>query len=144
MSALLILAGVAPGKYGANIIRNGTFISSSGWTTELGWSISGGQASKTTPGGGSLIWTFDSDLPIATYELTYTISNWTVGDGSNYVQPQLRRTAGSGILNGTSQTGNGTFTDTFTTTLEEQQLRFNPSALGDFKLDNVIFRRKYY
>lgn len=144
MSALLVLAVAAPGNYGANLIRNGTFSSSSGWTLGLGWSISGGSASKTTSGGGSLIWVFDDDLPVATYELTYTVSNWTVGDGSNYVQPQLKRTAGSAILNGTVRTGNGTFTDVFTLASDEQELWFNPSGLADFKLDNVIFRRKYY
>ena len=85
------------------LIVNGDFSSSGGWTEGSSWTIGGGNATCT--GAYSLLTTAVGDTVSSSYKVKYTIENWAGGG---------IRTSVGGYDNTTYQTSNGTYTEIMT------------------------------
>jgi hypothetical protein len=92
----------------ANIVQNGTFDTDSDWTKGTGWSISGGTANAISQG--SFVNLSQSNVVESgkIYAITFTISNYVTGEA----QPLVGGT--SAVGDGTSRSGNGTYTENIT------------------------------
>jgi hypothetical protein len=121
-------------QYGDNLITNGDFSSSSGWTTPSDWTITSGEA-RHTAGIGVLQGT-SANVGAWEVEVTFTISNFS-GSAGVYVT--------YGGDTGTTRAANGTFTEVLNTSSGATSINFNPVNASDtFRIDNVIARRKFY
>jgi hypothetical protein len=115
-------------QLGPNVIVNGTFDADTDWSKGPGWTIAGGVASCD----GSQIGVTDlqqSALEAGkTYQLTYTILNYSAGN----LQPIVGGTFG------TSRNSDGTFTEILTSGSVIFRLRGDVNFIGE--VDNVIVR----
>lgn len=114
-----------------NIIANGGFASSTGWTLGSGWTISGGKAAST--GAGSLTQTVPGQVGIAgSYAITFTVSGYSGGSGV-YVS--------LGSTNGTVRSSDGTFTETVAAA-SFTQVGINPvTGAESFSVESISIRR---
>jgi len=92
-------------ELGSELVTNGTFDTDSNWSKGTGWSISGGTANAISQG--SFVNLIQSNVVQSgkTYEVTFTISNYVTGEA----QPLVGGT--SVVGDGTSRSGNGTYTE---------------------------------
>ena len=114
----------------SDIVTNGGFDADSDWTKTGGTSISGGKATVTGASGTSLLY---QSLIIegTTYELVYTVSDYSLSSGA------------TAVINNDGTTiqaisGNGTFTAIFTHVIASGNLIFRATnGTNSYKLDNV-------
>jgi len=115
---------------GTNFVANGTFTgNANSWTVGSGWTYNSNAVDHNTNGTANLSQT-PTITPRAglTYEITYTISNFTVGGDLTV-----------GFGGGTSIrtiTGNGTYTEIITAT-GAGDLYFTPPNSGRFTIDTI-------
>ena len=115
----------------AAVVTNGTFITDSGWTKGDSWSIdTNKQAASYAAGGTDTLYQSVGALDSSQYEVIYTVFNY-VGAGSI--------TASLGTASGAARTGNGTYTETITSSgSNPDRLTFTPaSGVTSFDLDFV-------
>jgi hypothetical protein len=128
-SGEVAIAGNRAVSLGRNVVINGTFDADTDWSKGTGWTIAGGVASCD----GSQVGATDlqqSALEAGkTYQLTYTILNYSAGN----LQPIVGGTFG------TSQNSDGTFTETLTAGSVIFRLRGDVNFIGD--VDNVIIQQ---
>lgn len=114
------------------LIVNGGFDTDTDWTKGAGVTISGGTANFS--GFNSSL---DPSTPLTlvdgtTYELTYTITDYTSGD----ITPRF---TGSPFVLGTTRNAAGTYTETLTANANSANLSFRTVALIG-SIDNVILK----
>ena len=114
-----------------DLIVNGDFSSSDGWTEGSSWTIGGGNATCT--GAYSLLSRDVGDTFNNSYKVKYTAENWSSG--------RIRTSVG-GYDNTTYQTGNGTYTEIMTASNPSSNTLFYfiPS-LGVLSVDNISVKR---
>ncbi len=111
---------------GRNIIINGTFDDTSAWVTGVNWAITGGVATAT---GATTDNMRQAVLTVGkTYKITYTISG--------YVSGGINAKAGSAGFVGTTNSANGTYTDTLVAA-GDTYLRIAPVTSFTGSIDNV-------
>lgn len=121
-------------QYGDNLITNGDFASSSGWTVPGDWAISGGEADHTA--GIGVLQGTSANVGAWDVEVTFTITNFS-GSAGVYVT--------YGGDTGTTRAANGTFTEVLTTAAGSATINFNPVNASDtFTIDTVSARHKFY
>jgi hypothetical protein len=97
---------------GNNYVKNGEFYYDQYWTKGTGWTIDTAHPAHAECDGTQTGWSYltqdlaDYLVGGKTYEVTYTISNYSAGN--------FRISLGGGTTAGTSRSANGTYTDTFT------------------------------
>ena len=138
-SLILIPSGVKVGKvysakpvptFGAELITNGDFATDTDWTKGSGWTISGGTASAVSATGELSQTGIDFDTS-KTYRIEYVISGYS---GSGGVKARLKGAVwNTGIL----RNGNGSFTETITSTGENYVFAFVTSSSFSGSIDNV-------
>ena len=131
MSALLMV--VSPFPSITSLFTNGTFASDTGWTKEVGWTISGGAAHKNG-GDASTLYQSAALVAGATYRFTYTISNYSTGN----LRPSF---SGGSLVYGPTRTSNGTFTDDVVAVTGNNVAGFTGASTSIFDLDNVSLVR---
>lgn len=90
---------------GRNLVLNGDFASDTLWTKGAGWTISSGAAHAAAAAAGQLLSQSITGLVIGkTYEVTWTLSNYSAGS--------VRLLVGSSGTGSTTKSANGTFTET--------------------------------
>lgn len=110
------------------LVSNGTFTgNATGWTLASGWQYSSNTVLKNGNGTGTLAEDAFAAVVGHTYQVTYTISSWTVGT----VTPSL------GGVTGTAVGADGTYTERFTAT-STAGIAFTPTNTARFTIDNVI------
>jgi len=87
---------------GANLVTNGDFASGTGWTTGSFWAISGGTATKSAGGVGTLTRSFSDSVAGKVYRVEIDITSITPGAGNLTV----RFTGGTSVI-GSSYTTAG-------------------------------------
>ena len=119
---------------GGELVTNGNFASGASWTTDTGWTISGGAANSDGTGFGSV----NQDLGLgrlvnAYYSITYTILN--------YVSGSVKAGVG-GALVPYQHFANGTYTDIVTTGNNplDGKLYFSSSAFNG-SITNVSVKK---
>jgi len=115
------------GGVGSELITNGDFSSSSGWTLDSNASVSGGKLVLASSSGISYQ-TLDLDDGAA-YEVTFTIENLTSGT----VKPYLNGT------NGTVRNANGTYKEIVLAGSSNTLVGINPS--GTMHIDNFSVKK---
>lgn len=124
----------AAGGLGAELLLNGGFDTDTVWTKTSGWTISGGTANIALTGGtrnltqGSLTLTQG-----ITYQLTYTVSNYTAGT----VTPAI---IGGTVVAGAARSANGTYTETIVAGPTPTAFRFQAAINTSLSIDNVSLR----
>jgi len=118
--------------YGPELVTNGTFNNSDGWSTGAGWEISNGQANRITGAYSELLYTFPSALQAGktyTIEFTAPISGvMAIG----FIGP---------IVTSAYATRSGATAITLTATGSHTGLRFLPGGPAtDGAIDNVSVR----
>lgn len=114
---------------GSELVTNGDFSSATGWTVPTGWAITGGVATHNANGTGAL--TRSTSLTQGyIYEITYTISNWSVGTV----------TVTFGGYNSGALSANGTYSGRFFA-MGSGNITFTPSNTARFDVDNVSIKR---
>lgn len=127
----MLLAGQ---QYGDNLITNGDFASSSGWTTPADWTITGGEA-RHSAGIGVLQGASDN-VGAWDVEVTFTVANFS-GTAGVYVT--------YGGDTGTTRAANGTYTEVLSTSAGAATINFNPvNATDTFRVSAVSARRKFF
>ena len=127
---------VITGGLGSESVVNGGFSSSSNWSLGTGWTITAGTARATNITTGKLqqnssILLFPITAGI-TYQLTYTVSNHTLGS--------VRAVVGG--VNLTTRSGDGTYTEQFTAVSSNTNLVFEGvTTPATFRLDNISLKR---
>jgi len=101
-----------------NEVTNGTFDSDQYWLKSIGWSISGGTASKAAGTAANLKQAIPNIEPGRSYSLVFTVSSRTAGSVTVYV----------GKTAGTARSTNATFTETITA----QSTSFSSVTGGDY------------
>ena len=96
------------GLQATNLVTNGDFATDSDWTKGTGWSISGGTANAISQGGFVNLQQGNVVQSGKIYEVTFTISNYVTG------QAQALVGGLSAVGDGTSRSGNGTYTEYIT------------------------------
>lgn len=115
----------------SEIISNGSFTSNAtGWTVPSGMAYSSNSVSKTGNGTGALTQAIAPHITTE-YELSYTISNWTVGT----VTPSW------GGWTGTAVSANGTYTERFVVSSSTSTLAFTPSNTARFTIDTISLKK---
>lgn len=96
--------GFKTGDYDSNQVTNGSFAADSDWTKGTGWTISAGVASSdgSQAGNSDLTQTIAGLESGNSYEVTYTVSNYSAGNVRLLV----------GGATGTNRTANGTYVET--------------------------------
>lgn len=89
-----------------DLVVNGDFSASTDWTLDTGWSIAGGKAVASTSGVTQIEQNVARFVVGATYEVTYTISN--------YVQGGIRTGFDDLSTSATRRTSDGTFVESLT------------------------------
>lgn len=132
----LVSADMVDG-FGAQLLSNGSFDSTTGWTSGAGWSIHSGYGSKVSSGA------VDVDLsrtPSATlvagasYRVEFTVSGYSAGS----VTPVF--TGGTPVL-GTARTANGTYTETLVAVTGNTTFALRATATSVLKVDSVVLRQ---
>jgi len=103
------------------LITNGDFATDSDWSKGTGWTISGGTANAISATGELSQTSIDFDTS-KTYRIEYTISGYS---GSGGVKARLK---GAVWNTGTLREGNGTFTESITSTAENTIFTFVTSS----------------
>lgn len=127
-------------QYGLELVTNGGFDADSGWTKGTNWTIGSGVATKAPGASGNLDQSKTGGQALVaglTYELVFTITARVAGS----VTPQF---TGGTVVNSTSRSTAGTYTNTFVALTGNNNLRFVCAAAGDLSIDNVSLRRKFY
>lgn len=116
---------------GTNYVTNGTFTgNANSWTVGSGWAYNANAVDKSSDGTATLSQaTTITPKAGLTYEVTYTISNWTVGD--------ITVGFGGGTAATRTNVGNGTFTDIIVATADTGSLTFTPSNTARYTIDTV-------
>lgn len=114
---------------GAELVTNGTFATSSDWTTGTGWSISAGVASVDgTQGADSDL---EQDIVVTngnSYQVTFEITSYTAGT----ITPVV------GGTSGTARSAVGTFTETIVAGAGgSPRLELRADSTGNMSIDNV-------
>ena len=127
---------ILPLAYGAdtapNLIINGDFATDTVWTKGGGWTIGSGAASIVGNSGTlSQAYAF---VVGAQYEITFTVTAYTAGA----VTPRF---TGGSIVNGTTRSSAGTFTQALTAATGNTTLGLLASGGSTMSVDNVILRR---
>ena len=107
---------------GTELIINGNFSSGASWTAGTGWTISGDVASANIATGSNL----DQSLTTTanrTYQVTYTITNYTSGGIRT-------RFTGAANVNGTIRNAVGTYTELLYATVTNNIFRITDSGAG--------------
>lgn len=109
------------------VLSNGTFTgASTGWTLAAGWTYASNAVDKDGDGTGTLAEdAFAAEIGI-TYEISYVISNWTVGS----VTPTVGGTAGTAV------SADGTYTERIKATTTGGIL-FTPTNTARFTIDTI-------
>lgn len=114
-----------------NILGNGTFDASDGWTLGDGWSVTGGKLVRGTASGGSIASHAVSVEAGKQYTITYTVSGYS--SGTVFVG-----FGGGSNVSGTSRSANGTYTQVLTAVTGNNILQFVASTAGtSLSIDNV-------
>lgn len=120
-----------------NMISNGTFASSSGWTLPANWSISGGVATCTSP--------------VLTYATMYTEMDYDAHDGYYFVE--LDFIVGTGQIDLEIYIGDVLVLSAFGRPTKNQRLRsykvvtgatdkqVDVRAYGNFSIDNLVIKK---
>lgn len=119
---------------GPNLIVNGDFATDTNWTKGVGWSISGGVATRVTGAGVST--GLDQTVALVTggrYEYTFTVVTRTGGSF------QGRLSANGGF--GTSQSAPVTFTQTLTAAGGSTMFTILGTTAAAGTIDNISMRR---
>ena len=135
-SALQRWCGPTTGLGSVELVDNGGFASTDGWTFGGAWSLASGGANHSGSPGGVLSRSINA-LPGERYQLTYTVSN-TVNTGGT-MTPSL----GGANGDARSSTGGGTFSDDITMG-SSGSLAFTVSTSGPFwvgKVDDISVKR---
>jgi hypothetical protein len=114
------------------LVQNGDFASATGWTQGAGWSIASDVAGATAATGTLTQSGLAAKIGLS-YEVTYTISNYSAGS----------ITVGIGGDTGASRSANGTYTEILTATTVGS-LVFTPSTFTGDLDDVIVYRRKGY
>lgn len=115
---------------GSERVTNGTFTgSASGWTVGAGWAYSSNTVVHSSNGTAALSQNNLVSIGLM-YELTYTISNWTVGS----VTPSV------GAVTLTARSANGTYTERFLASTTAQ-LAFTPTNTARFTIDGISVKQ---
>jgi hypothetical protein len=111
------------------LLVNGTFTgNATGWTPEAAaWTYGTNNVNKDANGTGTLAEDAFAATIGETYELTYTISSWSVGS----VTPTV------GGVAGTAVSADGTYTERFTATTAGGMI-FTPTNTARFTIDTVV------
>ena len=110
------------------LVSNGVFTgNATGWTAAAGWAYDTNNVTHGSNGTGTLAEDAFGAVVGRTYQVTYTISGWTVGS----VTPSL------GGVTGTAVSANGTYTERFLAT-STAGLAFTPTNTARFTIDTVI------
>ena len=113
------------------LIVNGDFSSSDGWTEGSSWTIGGGNA--TCNGAYTLLTTTVGNTVNNSYKVRYTIEDWSSG--------RIRTSVG-GYNNTTYQTGNGTYTEIMTASNPSSNTTFYfVPSLGVLSVDNISVKK---
>lgn len=127
------------GYFGANVLKNGTFSSSTYWTLSAGWTVFIGKLRATT---------ISSDLNVAkstnanlntpiiagnTYEITYTVSSYSFGGVRAHI----------GGAYSTLRTGDGTYTENVVALTSNLDFWFERQAgtSTTLRIDDVTVRQ---
>ncbi len=116
-------------NYGVNLVTNGDFSSSAGWTLGIGWAIAGGLATKTA-GTGDAITRVATLVSGKVYRFTYTVSGASAG------------TCAAAMTGGTQVTGslvgtNGTRIEFLTATSGNSTVGVTANGAFDGSIDNL-------
>lgn len=103
-----------------------------GWTLASGWAYGTNNIGHTSNGTGTAADDTLAAVAAKIYDVTYTISSWSVGTV----------TAGLGGASGTARGADGTYTDTLTATTTAG-LAFTPTNTARFTLDTVTVKYAY-
>lgn len=115
---------------GSERVTNGTFTgSASGWTVGSGWAYSSNTVIKNSNGTATLSQTNVVSIGLM-YELTYTISGWSVGS----VTPSI------GAVTLTARSADGTYTERFLASTTAA-LTFTPTNTARFTIDGVSVKQ---
>ncbi len=118
---------------GRDLVGNGDFSSTTGWTLSGGAAISGG--SLSFPGSGTAFATkaIAAIKPLTTYEITYTIVSVSAGNASF-------RLDGSTDVIGASRSAPGTYTERLTSNATTTGIQIVGSATFNGVYDNLTLR----
>ena len=122
---------VSVGPNGTNMLSNGNFADSTGWTVGSAWSIGSGVATTNSSPQNSYLYHALNAAPVngQTYYITYTISGgggtFAIGLGGNDVTPNITN-------------GNGTFSQTITPTNVSNSILYLITKSGSFSITNII------
>lgn len=111
-------------------VTNGTFASSSSWTVASGWAISGGVATHSSNGTGTLAQNVTA-IGGEVYRLTFDVTAMTVSSLSVAV-------GGTTVASGISSTG--LYSYTFTAA-NNGNIIFTPTNTSRFSIDNVSLKK---
>lgn len=114
---------------GSELTTNGTFTTDTSWTKGAGWTISAGKANASSASSD-----LSQDITVTnglTYEVTYTISNYSTGN----VTPVVAGTSG------TARSANGTYAEVITAGAgTSPRLLFTGASSFSGSIDNVIVK----
>jgi len=113
---------------GRDIVINGGFDADASWTKGTGWTIADGVA-VANPAGGNAITQVIPLIKGKTYQVTYSISNYSIG----------QVWFSDGTFSGTHRYANGTYTESFTNTGSTTFYILGDTFTGD--IDNVSVKQ---
>jgi hypothetical protein len=121
-----------------NLLSNGGFDTDTVWNKGVGWTITGGKATRTTPGTIAPLWQTQSIANGDVIRSAFTISSWAAG----MIRARIGTGGGTPSNDAPDYPGNGTFLDTITATAARDSYALRADAAFNGIVDNAVMYKR--